>query len=188
MTSGIFRNYQHKRRNTYDKENIHPNQQYTGTNIKSKMQNHVNTEGANLDHPPPLRYIFTLLSMKVLFPQNQCKSSFRKYTSATIKTYTSRYNKTIFHNLFDHILTDKKFSVLNKGLSFVPNPIKTFKPERKKSWRNFKRRMLKQYFFLNSIHENLTPFKRKSNWISTPSDNNILVSFFTRIEQGKESI
>ena len=48
--------------------------------------------------------------------------------------------------------------------------------------------MLKQYTFRNSIHEKLSPFKRKSNWITPASDKLILISFFTRVEQKLGSI
>ena len=60
--------------------------------------------------------------MKVLFPQNQRKSSFRKFTTKFIKIYTSQYNKNMIHNLSNHTLTEDEFSVLTKGLSLVPTP------------------------------------------------------------------
>ena len=85
--------------------------------------------------------------MKVLFSQNQCKASFRKFTGATIKTYNSQYNRNTFHNISDHLLTGKEFSVLTKGLSFVPTSPKTFKREITISSSNFKTPMLKQCFF-----------------------------------------
>ena len=82
--------------------------------------------------------------MKVLFPQNQCQSSFRKSTTKSIKTYTSQYN-----NRYDHTLNEDEFSVLTKGLSFFilfATPTKTFKQETNKSWNKFKTRILTQYF------------------------------------------
>ena len=89
----------------------------------------------------------------------------------------------MIHNLTDYTLTEEEFSVLTKGLSFVPTPIKTFKQEINKSWSKFKILMLKQYSFRNGIHEKLPPFKRESSWKPPPSDKHILISFFTCVEQ-----
>ena len=54
----------------------------------------------------------------------------------------------MIHNLSDHTLTEDEFSVLTKGLSFVPTPSRTFQHEMNISWNKFKTRMLTQYFFL----------------------------------------
>ena len=72
-------------------------------------------------------------TVEVFFPQNQYKSSFRKFTATTTKTYTSQYNKNMIHNLSGPILTEEELSVLIKGLSFVPTPTKIFKQEINKS-------------------------------------------------------
>ena len=69
------------------------------------MQNHINPEEISLEPTPPLKRIYTPQSIKVLFPPNQSKSSFRKLRNNSIKAYISEYNKTIIHNLSDHILT-----------------------------------------------------------------------------------
>ena len=91
----------------------------------------------------------------------------------------------MIHNLSDHILTEDELSVLAKGLSFVPTPIKNFKQETNRSWNKFKTHMLTQYFFRNSIHYKPLPppFRRKSRWSPTPSENHTLTNFFTRTEQ-----
>ena len=95
------------------------------------MQNYMKTEEVTLDpiriYTPHIhiKRIYTPPSIKVLFPLNQCKSSFRKFTTNSIKTYTSQYNKNMKHNLFNHTFTEEEFSVLTKGLSFVPTPTKT---------------------------------------------------------------
>ena len=143
----------------------------------------MNTEEIILEPTPPLKRIYTPPSIKVLFPLNQYKSSFRKFTANSIKAYTSQYNKNIIHNLSDHILTEDELSVLTKGLSFVPTPTKTFKQDTNRSWNKFKTHMLTQYFFRNNIHDKISPFKRKSSWTPPPSDNPTLTNFFTRTEQ-----
>ena len=97
---------------------------YPITHRHQKMQNYMKTEEVTLEPRLPLKRIYTPPSIKVLFPLNQCKSSFRKFTTNSIKTYTSQYNKNMKHNLFDHTLTEEEFSVLTKGLSFVPTPTK----------------------------------------------------------------
>ena len=74
-------------------------------------------------------------------------------------------------------------SVLTKGLSFVPNPTKTLKQEINKSCSK-----LKQNFFRNRIQKKQPTFKKKSNWIPPPSDNQTLISFFIRVEQKLGSI
>ena len=112
-----------------------------------KMQNHLKTEEITLDATPPLKHIYTPPSIKVLFPLNQCKSSFRKFTANSIKTYTSQYNKNIIHNLSDQTLTEDESWVLTKGLSFATTPTKTFKKDINKSRNKFKTCMLTQYFF-----------------------------------------
>ena len=48
--------------------------------------------------------------------------------------------------------------------------------------------MLKKYFICNSIHKKPPHFKGKLNWIQPPSDNHILISFFTHLEQELGSI
>ena len=151
------------------------------------MLNHTEAEEASLEHIPPLTRIYTRPSIKTLFPQHQCKSSCRKFTTKSIKTYTSKYNKNMIHKLSDHTLTDDEFSVLTKGLSFVPIPSRAFQHEMNISWNKFKTHML-TYFFRNSIHDKPHPFKRKSNWIPPPSDNPTLVNFLTRIEQELTSL
>ena len=83
----------------------------------------------------------------------------------------------MIHNLSDHTLTEDEFSVLLKGLFFVPTLTKTFKQEINKSSNKFK-----AYFFRSNIHDTSPSFKRKSNWIPPSSDNPILVDIFTRIE------
>ena len=123
------------------------------------MQNHMKVEEVTLDPIPPLKCIYAPPSIKVLFPLNQCKFSFRKFTANSIKTYTSQYRKNMIHNLSDHALTEDEFSVLTKRLSFVPNTTKTFKQETKKSWSKFKTRMLTEYFFRNNIDDKRS-FKR----------------------------
>ena len=122
-----------------------------------KMQNHTMAEEATVEPTPPLKRIYTLPSIKVLFPLNQCKSLFRKFKTNSIKTYTSQYNKNMIHNLSNHKLTDHEFSVLIKGLFFVPTPTKTFKQKTYKCWDKFKTRMLTQYFFRSSTHDKPPP-------------------------------
>ena len=62
--------------------------------VLKKMQNHMKTEEIiTLEPTPPLKRIYTPPSIKVLFPLNQCKSSFRKFTANSINAYTSQYNK-----------------------------------------------------------------------------------------------
>ena len=154
------------------------------------MPNHINTEEITLKSTPPLKRISTPPSVKLLFPLNQCKSLFPKFTANSIKTYTSQYNKSIIHNLSDPILTEDELSVLTKGLSFVATPTKTFKEDTNKSWNKLKTQMLTQYFFRNNIHDKIPPFKKKSSW--TPplslSDNSTLTNFFTRTEQNVISV
>ena len=123
------------------------------------MQNHMKVEEVTLDPIPPLKCIYAPPSIKVLFPLNQCKFPFCKFTANSIKTYTSQYRKNMIHNLSDHALTEDEFSVLTKRLSFVPNTTKTFKQETKKSWSKFKTRMLTEYFFRNNIDDK-TPILR----------------------------
>ena len=48
--------------------------------------------------------------------------------------------------------------------------------------------MLKKYFICNSIHKKPPHFKGKLNWIQPPSDNHILISFFTHLKQKLGSI
>ena len=148
------------------------------------MQNYMKSKEVTFKPTPPLKRTYTLPSIIVLFPQHQCKSSFRKFTTKSIKTYTTQYNKNMIHNLSNNTLTEDGSSALTKGLSFVPTPTKTFKQETNESWNKFKTRMLTQYFFRNNIHV----FKRKSNWTPPPSGNPTLVDFFTRTEQELISI
>ena len=115
--------------------------------IHKKMENHMKTEEITLEATPLLKCIYTPPSIKVLFALNQCKSSSRKITTNSIKTCTSQNNKNMMYNLSDLTLTRDTFSVLTKGLSFVPILTKTFKQETNKSWNKFKTRMLTQYFF-----------------------------------------
>ena len=148
----------------------------------------MNTEEVILELTPSLKCIYTPPSIKVLFPLNQCKSSFRKFTANSIKPYTSQYNKNIIHNFSDRILTEDKLSVLTKGRSFVPTPTKIFKQDTNRSWNKFKTRMLTQYFFRNNIHDKISPFKKKSSWTLPPSNNPNLTNFFTCTEQDLISV
>ena len=122
----------------------------------------------------PLKRIYTPPSIKVLFPLNQSKSLFRKFTTNSIKNYSSQYNKNMIYNLSYNTLTEDAYSFLIKGLPFVPTLTKTFKQETNKSWNRFKTCMLTQYFF--AITFIITPppphpVKRKSSWTSPPFDN-----------------
>ena len=80
----------------------------------------MNSGEINLEPTPLLKRIYTPPSVKVLFPLNQCKSSFPKFTANSIKAYTSQYNKNITHNLPDHILTEEELSVLTKAYPLFP--------------------------------------------------------------------
>ena len=88
------------------------------------MQNHIGREEATLEPTPPVKRMYRPPSIRVLFLQNQCKSSFRRLTGTTIKTYTFQYNNNMIHNFSKHTLTDAEFSVLTKDFSFVPTPPK----------------------------------------------------------------
>ena len=77
-------------------------------------------EEVTLDPIPSLKCIYAPPSIKVLFPLNQCKSSFRKFTANSIKTNTSQYRKNMIHNLSDHALTEDEFSVLTKAYPLFP--------------------------------------------------------------------
>ena len=127
------------------------------------MLNHTEAEEATLEHTPPLTRIYTPPSIKTLFPQHQFRSSFLKSTTKSIKTYTCKYNRNMINNLSDHTLTEDEFSVLSKGLSFVPTPRRTFQHQMNISWNKFK-------------------------WIPPPSGNPTLVNFLTRTEQELTSI
>ena len=87
-----------------------------------------------------------------------------------------------------NFLSEDEFSLLTKVLSFVPTRTKTSQQEIHKTWGDFKKHILKLYFFWNSIHEKPSPFKRRSNWIPPPLDNPTLTEFFTSIEQELNSI
>ena len=132
---------------------------YTPIPIYPKMQNHIGREETTLEPAPPLRRIYTPSLIKVLLPQNQCKSSFTK----------------------------SSFLIL-RILIVCSYPTKTFKQEIKKSCNKFKICIFEQYFFRNNIHGKLPPFKTKSNWIPPPSDNHTLISLFTKVEQELGSI
>ena len=107
----------------------------------------MNTEEVTLEPTPPFKRIYTPPSINVLFPLNQCKSSFCKFTVNSIKVYTSQYNKNIIHSFSDNILTEDELSFLTKDLSFLPTPTKTFKLDTDRSWNKFKTHMLTHYFF-----------------------------------------
>ena len=155
------------------------------THRHQKMQNHMKTEEVILEPTRPLKRIYTLPSIKVLFPLNQRKSSSRKFTINSIQTYTSQYNENMIHNPSDHTLTEDDLSVLNKDLYFVPTLTKTFKQETNKSWNTFKTHMPTQCFFfvITFIISAPPSFKGKSRWTPPPSDNPTLINFFTRTDQ-----
>ena len=120
MSSTIFRHFQHKKKHLVSTTFTLP---YYTPALK-KTQNHTKAEEVILEPTPPLKCIHKPPSIKVPFPQNQGKSSSCKFTTKSIKTYTSQYNKNMIHNLSDHTLIDYKFSVLTKGLSLFPSPPK----------------------------------------------------------------
>ena len=111
------------------------------------MQNHKKTEEVTLEPTRPLKRIYTLPSIKVLFPLNQRKSLSRKFTINSIKTYIPQYNENMTHNPSNHTLTEDELSVLTKDLYFVHTLIKIFKQETNKSLNKFKTRMIRQCFF-----------------------------------------
>ena len=130
-----------------------------------------------------MKHTYTPPSIRVIFRQNQCKSSLRNFTTKSIKSYSYHCRNNMIYNLSDYTLAQDEFSVSTKGLSPVPIPTKTFKQEINKSWNKFKTHTLKQNFFRNIIHDKPPPFKRKSNWIPSPYDKPTLVNFYTRIKQ-----
>ena len=80
----------------------------------------MNTEEIILEPTPPLKRIYTPPSIKVLFPLNQYKYSFCKFTANSIKAYTSQYNKNIIHNFSDHILTEMNYKFSPKAYPVFP--------------------------------------------------------------------
>ena len=161
---------------------------YPATDWQQNMQNHIKRKKVSIEHTPPIKHTYTPPSIKVLFGQNQCKSSLRKFATKYIKTYSYHCKNNMIYNLSDYTLAEDEFSVLTKGLSFIPIPIKTFKQEVNKSWNKLKKNTLQQNFFRNIIHDKPPPFKTKSNWIPSPYDKLTLVNFYTRIEQELTSI
>ena len=125
------------------------------------MQNNLKRVEVTLELMPTLQRTYTPPSIKVLFPQNQCKFSFCKFSTKSIKTYTSQYNRNMIHNLPNHTLTEDEFSVLTKDLPFVSNPIKTFKHDTNRSWDQHNTRMLTQYFFCNNNYDK-APLSRRN--------------------------
>ena len=97
----------------------------------------------------------------------------------------------MIHDLLNHTLTSQsknsQFSLKAYPLFLIASKLLN---QKERNSGVILKDACKPYFFLNSIHEKLTPFKRKSNWINTTSDYHLLrlVRFFTRIEQRKESI
>ena len=89
----------------------------------------------------------------------------------------------MIHKISDHALTENEFSLLTKGLSFSPTPTKTFKQEINNSWSKFKTRMLKQYFFQNSVHENHPILRENQNEYPHPLTTSTLDSLFTYVKQ-----
>ena len=77
---------------------------YLITHRHRNMQNHMKTKEVTLEPTPPLERMYTAPSINGLFPLNQCKSSFHKFKTNSIKTYTSKYNKNMIHNLSSHTL------------------------------------------------------------------------------------
>ena len=124
------------------------------------MLNHTEAEERTLDHTSPRTCIYIPPLIKALFPQHQCKSSFRKFTIKSIKTYTPKYNKNMIHNFSDHTLTEDEFSVLTKGSSFAPTPSRTFQHEMNISWNKFMTRMLTNTFFATSFMISPPPLLR----------------------------
>ena len=94
------------------------------THRHRKMQNHMKTEEVTLEPTRPLKRIYTLPSIKVLFPLNQRKSLSRKFTINSIKTYIPQYNENMTHNPSNHTLTEDELSVLTKDLYFAHTLIK----------------------------------------------------------------
>ena len=100
----------------------------TGTNIWCPQENvkpHENRRSSPWAYTPTkthihTTHIYTTISKCPLPTKQMQKSSFLKFTTNSIKTYTSQCNKNMIHNLSDHTLTEDEFSVLTKGLSFVP--------------------------------------------------------------------
>ena len=117
MASNIFRHFRHKK-----KFLVSTAFSLLYDTPAPKIQNHMKTEEVILVPRPPLKGTYTPPSMKVPFPQNQCKSSLSKFTTKSIKTCTSQYNKKMINNLSDHKLTEDESSVFTKGLPSVPTP------------------------------------------------------------------
>ena len=79
---------------------------------------------AKIKRTPQLKHKYLPASIKVLFPQNQYESWFRKFSTKSIKTYTSQYNKNMTHDLSDHttywLRMNSQFSP--KAYSLFPPP------------------------------------------------------------------
>ena len=113
--------HKHNQTNTTKPQHITTSTPNIGTT--SLMQSHMKTEEVTLEPTPPLKRIYTPPSIKVLFPLNQCKSSVHKFTTNSIKTYTSQYKKNMIHNLSDHTLTDKDSQFSPKAYPLLsPSP------------------------------------------------------------------
>ena len=95
------------------------------------MQNHMKVEEVTLDPITPLKCIYAPPSIKVLFPLNQCKFSFRKFTANSIKTYTSKYRKNMIHNLSDHALTEDNSQFSPNAYPLFPTPPKRLNKKQK---------------------------------------------------------
>ena len=70
----------------------------------------------------PWAYTPTKTHIHTTINKSSLLFSFCKFTTKSIKRYTSQYNKNMIQNLSDHTLTKDEFSVLIKDLSFVSTP------------------------------------------------------------------
>ena len=102
--------------------------------------------------------IYTIQTMKVLFPQIQCKCSFRKCVAATIKTWLAVQQKTSIIFLTTLWLR-KNCQFRPQSLFFVSTPNQTFERKITKSWRNFKTHMSKH---CRQNSRKTTSFKKKT--------------------------
>ena len=105
-----------------------------------------------------MQHIYTS-PKKRFFPHKTNAILVQKGAASTIRTCTFQCNQNMICNLSNHTLTGEELSALTEALLFFPTSTKTFNHEITKSWFNFKRHMLKQFFSSTAFTKNTILFR-----------------------------
>ena len=116
---------------------------------------------------------YKLPSYATLFQYNRHtpRNQLRTHSRHNLQLRKTALHHKMITNTSSYPLNVNEYSVLTRGLGFIPTPPDCNNDELSKDFESFVHKIYKQFYFRNEEPFNPHPFKQPSLWIPPPTDN-----------------